>query len=140
MASFRVNVAVGALYCQYYVDVRQRCYYMKNEYSFKPIVLSYEVVSWSVSKSQRLWLTTTAVFNVRQKQDVLCNGVFCGLKWIAVVQKNCAVIVVRSFYIIVSFFFPIVIVVAKSIKASFTAAVLTNACMLNDLISFDQQM
>lgn len=39
-------MGVGALYCQYYVDVRQRCCYnYKNKYSFEPVVLDYEVVA-----------------------------------------------------------------------------------------------
>lgn len=86
--SFRVNMGVGALYCQYYVDVRQRCcyyyyyYYYKNKYSF---VWSYEVVSWSVWKvcSQPLWLNKLQFKCARQKQAVVpCK---CGSKWIAVI-------------------------------------------------------
>lgn len=43
MFSFSVNMGARALYCQYYVDVRQRCcYYYKDKYSSQS--LNYEVV------------------------------------------------------------------------------------------------
>lgn len=91
-------------YCQYYVDVRQRCcyyyyYYYKNKYSFEPVVLSYDVVSWSVWKvcSQPLWINKLQW--QRQAANVVpCKTSFLWFKVNSCHLKSCAVIVLSFFY------------------------------------------
>lgn len=115
--SFSVNMGVGALYCQYYVDVRQRCcYYYKNKYSFEPVVLNYEVVSWSVWAvySQPLWLNKLQFKCARQKQAA--NVVPCKWSFLWFKVNNCHLKTLRCDCFHIFIIFLMVIVFAKSIK------------------------